>query len=186
MISSRTAGADAGFTLIEIMVVLIIIGVMTAMVTLSIGDNRGQEVERQAQRLQALLKLAAEESIIRAQPLGIDVSADAYRFLAYEPDAQPTWQPMTGDREFRRRRMPDFIRLSILADGAERTVKGLSSSDTGNDGERDHDSESLPQALLLPSGELTPFRIVVRGSELHTYWLVEGHLDGRITVQAED
>ena len=58
---------QAGFTLLEMMVVVVIIGIIMSFATLSIGggDRRADELKREAQRFMALLELASSEAIKR-------------------------------------------------------------------------------------------------------------------------
>ena len=55
----------SGFSLLELLVVLFIIGILVTMFTLSVGVTGGdREVDNEIDRLQALLKLAGEEAIM--------------------------------------------------------------------------------------------------------------------------
>jgi len=61
-----------GFTLIEIMVVMVIIGVVLSFVTLSIGSNSlAREMAQEAQRLTYLLELAHQEAVMESRCDGI-------------------------------------------------------------------------------------------------------------------
>ena len=69
-----------GFTLIELMVVLAIIGFLSAAVVLSIPDPRGRVIE-DADRFAARVAAARDEAVVTARPMGIWVSASGYGFL---------------------------------------------------------------------------------------------------------
>ncbi|MBA1148457.1 type II secretion system minor pseudopilin GspH [Ectothiorhodospiraceae bacterium WFHF3C12] len=129
----RPVDAVRGFTLIELLVVLLIVGVMVGMASLAVGDNRGEVVEREAQRLVALLRLAQDEATLSGQAVGLHVSHDGYAFLAQQ-DAD-TWVPMTGDRALAPHDLPEFVRLDMLVDGEPITPgrTGLSGGDGGDD-----------------------------------------------------
>ena len=58
----RTAAGVRGFTLIELMVVVALIAVATAGVTLSLRDSAMDTLERDAQRLAAVLEAARAQS----------------------------------------------------------------------------------------------------------------------------
>ena len=64
----RPASTAAGFTLLELLVVVFIIGIMAAMFTLSVGVAGGtdKELRRETERLETLVKLALEDSTFQS------------------------------------------------------------------------------------------------------------------------
>lgn len=81
----------AGFTLVELMVVIAIIGLMSATVVLTMADPRGRvssDVDRFAGRVHA----ARNTAIIAGRPVALWVSSGAYGF---ERRAQGAWEPIT-------------------------------------------------------------------------------------------
>lgn len=59
---SSAGAARGGFTLIELMVVMAVIAIGVAVVTLALRDPAATRLEREAQRLAALLEMARAES----------------------------------------------------------------------------------------------------------------------------
>ena len=59
-----------GFSLIEILVVVVIVGVTAAVVALSVRGSGEREVENAAQRARALVRLACERAIIGGRDIG--------------------------------------------------------------------------------------------------------------------
>jgi len=68
-----------GFTLLELMVVLTIIGFISAAVVLAIPDPRGRVIE-DADRFAARVAAARDEAVVTAAPMGLWVSASGYGF----------------------------------------------------------------------------------------------------------
>lgn len=95
---------EAGFTLLELMVVITIIGFISAAVVLAIPDPRGRVVE-DADRFAGRLSAARDEAIVTARPIGIWVSASGYGFQRREgrgwvqiedkPFVTTDWKPGT-------------------------------------------------------------------------------------------
>src|SRR3954471_11879978 len=88
--ASKSAGAriayldtwrSRGFSLIEILVVLVILGVAVAAVTLGIaGAGGGRQLERDAERLGALVSYACEQAELSGRDIGMSFSRSGYRF----------------------------------------------------------------------------------------------------------
>ena len=68
------ARAAAGFTLLEVLVVLVIIGIITAMATISVrvlgGDH---EMQQEAERLQAILQQSREDAMLQSRDIGLRI-----------------------------------------------------------------------------------------------------------------
>jgi len=85
---------QGGFTLVELLIVVIVVGVMAGAVLFTMQPNsRSRLVGEEAQRLYAMIRLAVDESIYTSQELGIEVFGDGYRFLVLnegqlDPNAQ--------------------------------------------------------------------------------------------------
>ena len=82
-------GADAGITLIEVLVVLAVIGVATGATMLGVNSaDRGTRAEAEAIRLARHLTLGVDEALISGSPLALMWDAGGYRFVAWSGAAQ--------------------------------------------------------------------------------------------------
>jgi general secretion pathway protein H len=93
-----------GFTLLELLVVLVIVGITLGMVSFNAMPDPKQMLQQEAQRIALLLSLARDEAIVRDRPVAFEADPDSYRFLVREENS---WQPLAQDdmlrqREFKR------------------------------------------------------------------------------------
>jgi general secretion pathway protein H len=70
-----------GFTLLELLVVLVIMGIMLGAVSLNSMQSTKQRLQTDAQRISLLLQLAREEAIVRNRPTAFEVKDKGYQFL---------------------------------------------------------------------------------------------------------
>ena len=90
-----------GFTLIELMVVLVIVGITLGLVSLNAAPSRRQGMQQEAQRVALLLQLARDEAIVRNRQVAFEAGPDSYRFLVRSE--QRVWEPVTQDDLLRER-----------------------------------------------------------------------------------
>jgi len=82
--STRRAG---GFTLIEVLLVILLIGLLAATVVYSFsGESRQQRLGKETEKLQARIQLAAELAMLKNVELGLFIDAKGYRFMLFEQD----------------------------------------------------------------------------------------------------
>ncbi len=132
-----------GFTLLELLVVIVIIGIILTFATLSIhqSDAKSQMTEA-AQRLAAVLTLASQEAILQGQEMGVYFEQTGYRFYRLESDAWQIQEDIMRPYVFQ-----SCIEAQLEVEGEsvvlESTVK------------------KIPQVVLFSSGEMTPFTITL-------------------------
>ena len=88
--SRRVRNHVRGFTLIELLVVVAIMAIATAGVGLSLRDNSGTVLEREAQRLAALLDSARAQSRMSAVPVRWRSTATGFAFDGLADPGLPT------------------------------------------------------------------------------------------------
>jgi general secretion pathway protein H len=89
-----------GFTLVEIMVVMVIIGITLGIASLNAIPSPQQNLQSEAQRLALLLQLARDEAIVRNRLVAFEADPERYRFLVRN---ETRWDPVTRDDLLRER-----------------------------------------------------------------------------------
>lgn len=104
-----------GYTLIEILVVLVIASVLATAALLRIGgDSATSRVNNEAERLQTRLVALCERALLTGRPHGARSTPDGYDFWRL---ADGDWRPLPeGDRPSGHR-WPDGLRAELLVRG---------------------------------------------------------------------
>jgi general secretion pathway protein H len=104
--------SQRGFTLLELLVVLVIVGIMLGFVTLNAMPSGRQALQNEAQRIALLLQLARDEAIVRNRPVAFEV--DQYRYRFWILDENNVWQTIDKDDMLREREFQRFpVNLAI-------------------------------------------------------------------------
>lgn len=164
-----TARRAAGFTLVELLVVVVIVAVLAAAVGLALAGSGGErQLEREAERLHALLGHACERAETSGREIGLSLARDGYVFSEFDRGA---WQPLEAD-ELRQRRWVAGLGTQLSRDGVRVAITT--------------DFPDKPQLVCFSSGELTPFRIELMLADPSLHWYVEGEPDGTLTLERRD
>ena len=139
-----------GFTLIELLVVLVILGSLIGIAVLSVGiAGPGRELHNEAERLAGLIGVLAEEAVLDNQEYGLLLSREAYQVLRYDSTKQ-AWQVLSNKPH----QLPAWAQLSVELEGAALELPAA-------EGEEPSKTTLVPQLLLLSSGEISPFRLLL-------------------------
>ncbi|HEU0203416.1 MAG TPA: GspH/FimT family pseudopilin [Burkholderiaceae bacterium] len=104
-----------GFTLLELLVVIVLAGILLSIVTISVTPDQRQQLAREAQRIGQLLRLAADEARIRQQPIVWEADLRGYRFVTESGGER---QLLLGDDLLRERAWErELTRLALFEGG---------------------------------------------------------------------
>lgn len=183
----------AGFTLLEILLVVTIIGILASVVVLGATDVGGQRAIRaEAERLVLAVELARDEARLRNAVWGLLVDGGTYRFQEYD-DARDEWHDVER-REFGSDATEDNIEFQVRhvseysgnAAGPTGTPQGRG-GETAEDstGTAGSDEARIPDVVIYPGGEMTPFQIIVSGGEAYVAWVARSDGIQRTRAMAE-
>ncbi len=83
-----------GFTLLELLVVMVLAGIVVSMVAINATPNERGRVLDDGQKVARLFELAQEEAQLRARPLAWEADPQGWRFLEATPSG---WMPLVDD-----------------------------------------------------------------------------------------
>ncbi len=155
--------ACRGFTLLELLVVILIIGIIIGFASLSVGQHASRTLQDEARRIHSLLRLAADESVLQGRELAMQFSPEGYRFMTLDG---ADWVPVEEDRLFREREFPADLSLDLSLEGVDVDLL---------------DTENPPRIFILSSAEMTPFELILGNDEGETYTL-QGDFTGKLTL----
>jgi len=153
--------AARGFTLIEILVVIVIITVLTGAITLNLNiRNVSKTIHKESRRLAALMQLASDQAIYSRQQLGIRFHPESYEFYMLAPleeGLDPIWQIIDDDKLVMRA-SPEVLVFEVDIEDIPIILETLAE-------ERKTITEEepvKPHILFLSNGEVMPdFRVLV-------------------------
>jgi general secretion pathway protein H len=112
----------SGFTLVEIMVVMVIIGVTLGLASLNAIPSPHQDLQKEAQRLSLLLQLARDEAIVRNRLVTFEATPERYHFLVRN---ETRWDVITNDDLLREREFKNAPVALVLEPGSAGTQNPL-------------------------------------------------------------
>lgn len=191
----------AGFSLLEVLVVVFIIGILATMFTLSVGlvgDDRRLDTE--VDRLIAVIGLAREESVIEGREIGMRFFPNGYEFAGYYEDFndyhdedtpdQSEWSLLPESTLLGPRLLPAGLRFELQIDGREVVLKRDDEAqpvDTNDDMDSDTDDPDeqdryKPQIMIFSSGDMSPFIVQIRREFENRGKIIEFDVDGSTKV----
>jgi general secretion pathway protein H len=165
---------NKGFTLVEILVVIVIMAVVISITVLSVSaTGRDSQLDEESRRIEGLVGLLHERALLEGRDFGLRIEPAAYEFVVYDP-RRDRWMMLDQEREFRHRDLPKGITFQLQLDSQTVVIKpidkNLSSGDLPN-----------PQVAIAASGEGTPFRLTLQRDATQAKASVDGDALGKIS-----
>lgn len=176
-----------GFTLLELAVVILIIGVLATFAMLSVGNRVNEDsLENEARRMKALVQLASEEAEAKGVEIGLRFTESEFRLLVLDENRK--WSDLEKAGSLRRRQIPPPLAVGLSVDGRRVVLPPNDPSEAELEKERKSPSMTSeakrmePQVLLLSSGEMTPFALDLGAQGLGFFYRLEGDVLGRLKL----
>jgi type II secretion system protein H len=166
----KTPGERArGFTLMEILVVLAIIGIVTAGVLLSLNlTGRDPQLKTAGRRLLALMHYTRDQAELQTRNYGIVFQPRTYQFVVYSV-RRNTWRAVREDDALRKRELPTGLSFQVAVDARRIVLRS-----------RKHPISLIPQVMIYSDGELSSFKITIVRKSAGRAVRIEQNQDGKI------
>ena len=146
-----------GFTLIEILVVIVIIGIIMAGALLSLSfTGPDHELHTEGERLVDLMNYAQEQGELQTRELGLYCTDHSYKFLAFDA-RRNLWVSIDDDDALRARTLPDAIRLQLDVEGREVVLASVADEQK----KKIAPVDLQPHVMIFSNGDLTSFRVTL-------------------------
>jgi len=144
----------AGFTLLEILVVVLIIGILTAGMLLSMNfAGKDTQLETETRRLQSLMSYVQDQAELQTRDYGILFGQHGYEFVAYDVRTG-TWQSVTEDDALGERTLPNGLDFQLVVDARpivlDEDIKQPPPPPSGTASDSDSDSPSAAHPSPVP------------------------------------
>lgn len=123
---------NRGFTLLELMVVIALIGIVLGTVSLVAGNTPARQARQEAGLVLQLIQQLREQAVIEGREYGVRVRQGEYQVFRLEPQG---WQPAGAVH-----RVPQGVQLHLEQEGLRVGLERLA-----------------PQLLVLSSDEVSAF-----------------------------
>lgn len=139
---SMLAKNQRGFTLVELLIVLVVMAVLVGIVSSSFRSFEPDPVELALERLRFDVNVLSNEAIVRSEPLALGFTETGYHF--FKRDDKNKWIEIENDSLFKARRFEDKnLKPQVLIEQEPVSLPV--------------DVPDEPQVFVEPTGELTPF-----------------------------
>jgi general secretion pathway protein H len=139
-VTTATMRRASGFTLLEVVVVVVILAVLMSLATVRLAPDSRQSLREEATRLAAVLGHAHDEAIATGAAFAWQPDANGYRFVRRDPDR--VWRAVDRDAALRGRTFTTGVQLAAVETPARTT-------------------NATPAIVILPNGTSGPFRITL-------------------------
>jgi general secretion pathway protein H len=171
---------NKGFTLVEILVVVVIMAIVISIAILSVGTTgRDTQLDEESRRIEGLVGLLHERALLEGRDFGLRIEPAAYEFVVYDA-RRDRWMKFDQEHEFRRRDLPRGLSFQLQLDSQIVVIKPIDRTLSSNA------APPAPQLAIAASGEGTPFHLTLQRDGTASKASVDGDALGKITRVSSD
>ena len=176
----KTPAGIAGFTLVEIMVVVVIVGIALsiAVSNLFVGDE--QRVRLEAERMLVLVEKTRDQAVFSGYPIAMRLTGEGIEFLERDPNSvEPTWRNAAAE-SLRQRAWRDGIRVELAEiNSGSNTNSNLARNAATTSGGRSVPREQI--VTFLPTGIGVPFSMRIFSDQFQR--VIDGDALGNVAFR---
>ncbi|RUQ88337.1 prepilin-type N-terminal cleavage/methylation domain-containing protein [Legionella septentrionalis] len=155
-----------GFSLLEILVVIVITGITLTFAMYAFGDfGQARRIVLAAEQFASYVKLVQQQAILETSTLGVNLSPTRYQAIRFNPAA--------GWETFQQK---GIFNVHYFPSGADIKFAASQGKSSKND----------PEIIVNASGDMTPFKVFFNSQDGTKLAMVEGRHDGSIQVHHEN
>ncbi len=152
-----------GFSLIEILVVLLIVGITMGFAMMAFGDfGEKRRIMIAAEQFTHFVKLVQQQAILETSTLGIGFNNNSYHVLRLS--APNTWSPIQKKSIFHRQQFPKGLVINLRNTSFK---------------------HGIPAIVINSSGDMSAFTLDFGTSKQTTMTTISGSPNGAITLLTE-
>ncbi len=125
------AKSNKGFTLIEILVVILIVGITLSFALMAFGDfGEKRRILISAEQFNQYVKLAQQQAILETTTLGIGIHKNGYQVMRLSPNAK--WLPMSSNSIFHEQHFPKGSVINLQNNASSRNSPSIIINSSGD------------------------------------------------------
>ena len=177
------ARGGAGFTLIELIVVIVIIGIVVAGSLLSLSTaGRDSQLEQERDRLAALIDYVRERAGLQTVEYGLRCEQGGYRFIMYDT-RKALWVEDPLDDALRPRALPAGLSLAVNIEGRDIVLPKPVTTTKNQSPTKNVTAPVLtPQVMLFSSGDISRFSLTLLRTGTGHSAVITGTSAGKIDI----
>ena len=148
----RAPRRSRGFSLMEIMVVVAIIGLVTAVTLIRMsGSSRDTQLDEEAERMEALFSYVREQAELQTRDYGLRIDDQKYSFVVFDILGDE-WRAADEDDALREREFPADIEPTVVVEGRKIIL----------DSREKKIEDFTPHVLIFANGDISSFEVILQ------------------------
>jgi len=168
MFGRKNVKAQLGFTLIEVMLVILVVGVMVSVVQNNFTSNKSEEVlKEESARFAGIFDIASEYSMLNNIEIGVVIESESYQFVGYDG---VSWVEIPEQDALTKIDLPEGVVIALeledlpieeplFFDAESIKFEDPEEDEFSLESDKEKAKKIIPQIYILSGGDITPFSL---------------------------